>query len=293
MSSVPAPLTAIEPKTPMSSAVWRRFKRSKSATIGAFLILLLFLVAVLGPYLAPHDPIRQDLPRQLQGPSERFLLGTDEFGRDILSRIIFGGRIALQVGFLAVAVASAIGITLGLLSGFFGGWVDLVIMRVMDVMLAFPYLLLAMIVVSILGPGLQNAMLAVGIVYVPQYARLVRGAVLTVKENEYVVAARAMGARDGTIMWRHILANCLAPIIVQTSLSAGWAIVNAAGLSFLGLGAQPPTPEWGAMLTSGREYIFQAPWITTFPGLAILFTALGFNLLGDGLRDALDPRLKR
>lgn len=293
MSGVPAPGTAPEPRTHTSSAVWRRFKRSKSATIGAFLILLLFLVALLGPYFAPHDPIKQDLPRQLQGPSGQFLLGTDEFGRDILSRIIFGGRIALQVGFLAVAVASAIGITLGLLSGFFGGWVDLVIMRVMDVMLAFPYLLLAMIVVAILGPGLNNAMLAVGIVYVPQYARLVRGAVLTVKENEYVVAARAMGARDGTIMLRHILVNCLAPIIVQTSLSAGWAIVNAAGLSFLGLGAQPPIPEWGAMLTSGREYIFQAPWITTFPGLAILFTALGFNLLGDGLRDALDPRLKR
>lgn len=293
MSGVPAPGTAPEPRTHTSSAVWRRFKRSKSATIGAFLILLLFLVALLGPYFAPHDPIKQDLPRQLQGPSGQFLLGTDEFGRDILSRIVFGGRIALQVGFLAVAVASAIGITLGLLSGFFGGWVDLVIMRVMDVMLAFPYLLLAMIVVAILGPGLNNAMLAVGIVYVPQYARLVRGAVLTVKENEYVVAARAMGARDGTIMLRHILANCLAPIIVQTSLSVGWAIVNAAGLSFLGLGAQPPIPEWGAMLTSGREYIFQAPWITTFPGLAILFTALGFNLLGDGLRDALDPRLKR
>ncbi|MHB9059574.1 MAG: nickel transporter permease [Bacillota bacterium] len=280
-------------KTHVDSGVWARYRKSRSAMAGACLIALLAIFAVIGPAVAPYDPVKGNLPDQLQAPSGQFLLGTDEFGRDILSRIIYGSRIAIEVGFVAVAVAASLGVTLGLLSGYFGGWVDSAIMRTMDIMLAFPYLLLAMIVVAILGPNLLNAMIAVGVVYVPQYARLVRGTVLTVKESEFVMAARATGAPDYIIAVKHILLNCMAPIIVQTSLSVGWAIVNAAGLSFLGLGAQPPTPEWGAMLASGREYIFQAWWITTFPGLAILFTALGFNLLGDGLRDALDPRLKR
>ncbi|MHB0885080.1 MAG: nickel transporter permease [Bacillota bacterium] len=280
-------------KTHVDSGVLSRYRKSRSAMAGACLIALLAIFAVIGPAVAPYDPVKGNLPDQLQAPSGQFLLGTDEFGRDILSRIIYGSRIAIEVGFVAVAVAASLGVTLGLLSGYFGGWVDSAIMRTMDIMLAFPYLLLAMIVVAILGPNLLNAMIAVGVVYVPQYARLVRGTVLTVKESEFVMAARATGAPDHIIAVKHILLNCMAPIIVQTSLSVGWAIVNAAGLSFLGLGAQPPTPEWGAMLASGREYIFQAWWITTFPGLAILFTALGFNLLGDGLRDALDPRLKR
>lgn len=273
-------------------SVLNRFFRRRTAVLGALIILVLVMLGILGPSLAPYDPNDQSFPRQLQPPSARFLMGTDEFGRDILSRLIYGARIALEVGLLAVAVALIFGTFLGLVAGYFGGWADFIIMHLIDIMLAFPYLLLAMIVVAVLGPGLRNAMIAVGIVYIPQYARLVRGTVLSIRESDYVQAARAVGASDLTIMFRHVLSNSLAPIIVQSSLSVGWAIVNAAGLSFLGLGAQPPTPEWGAMLTSGREYMLQAPWITTFPGLAILLTALGFNLLGDGLRDALDPRLK-
>jgi peptide/nickel transport system permease protein len=256
------------------------------------LISILLVVALFAPVLAPHDPLDQSFPRQLQPPSAGIWLGTDEFGRDILSRIIFGARIALGIGALAVGIAVALGVPLGLVAGYFGGRLDTAIMRTMDVVLAFPYLLLALIVVTLLGFGLVNVMVAVGLVYVPQYSRIVRSVTLSVRERLFVEAARAIGGSNLRIICRHVLPNCLAPIIVQTTLSLGWAIVNAAGLSFLGLGAQPPTPEWGAMLSSGREYMRNAPWITTFPGLAILFTALGFNLLGDGLRDAFDPRLK-
>ncbi len=270
----------------------RRFARNRSAMLGSLLIVSLLSAVVLAPVLAPYDPLDQSFPRQLQPPSWKFPLGTDEFGRDILSRIIFGARIALGIGALAVGIAVALGVPLGLVAGYFRGPLDAAIMRTMDVLLAFPYLLLALIVVTLLGFGLTNVMIAVGLVYVPQYSRIVRSVTLSVRERLFVEAAHAMGGSNTRIMIRHVLPNCLAPIIVQTTLSLGWAIVNAAGLSFLGLGAQPPTPEWGAMLSSGREYMRNAPWITTFPGLAILLTALGFNLLGDGLRDALDPRLK-
>ena len=276
----------------LDTQVLRRFARSRSATLGGLLIAALLVAVVFAPALAPHDPLDQSFPRQLQAPSWGFLLGTDEFGRDILSRIIFGARIALGIGALAVGIAVVLGVPLGLVAGYFGGVLDTAIMRTMDVLLAFPYLLLALIVVTLLGFGLTNVMIAVGLVYVPQYSRIVRSVALSVRERLFVEAAHAMGGTTLRIMLRHVLPNCLAPIIVQTTLSLGWAIVNAAGLSFLGLGAQPPTPEWGAMLSSGREYMRNAPWITTFPGLAILLTALGFNLLGDGLRDALDPRLK-
>jgi peptide/nickel transport system permease protein len=270
----------------------RRLVRSRSAVWGGLLISILLAVALFAPVLAPHDPLDQSFPRQLRPPSAGCWLGTDEFGRDILSRIIFGARIALGIGALAVGIAVALGVPLGLVAGYFGGRLDTSIMRTMDVVLAFPYLLLALIVVTLLGFGLVNVMVAVGLVYVPQYSRIVRSVTLSVRERLFVEAARAIGGSNLRIICRHVLPNCLAPIIVQTTLSLGWAIVNAAGLSFLGLGAQPPTPEWGAMLSSGREYMRNAPWITTFPGLAILFTALGFNLLGDGLRDAFDPRLK-
>jgi peptide/nickel transport system permease protein len=270
----------------------RRFARNRSAMLGGLLIVGLLLAVGLAPILAPHDPLDQNFPRQLQAPSWKFPLGTDEFGRDILSRVIFGARIALGIGALAVGIAVALGVPLGLVAGYFRGSLDTAIMRCMDVLLAFPYLLLALIVVTLLGFGLTNVMIAVGLVYVPQYSRIVRSVTLSVRERLFVEAAHAIGGSNTRIMIRHVLPNCLAPIIVQTTLSLGWAIVNAAGLSFLGLGAQPPTPEWGAMLSSGREYMRNAPWITTFPGLAILLTALGFNLLGDGLRDALDPRLK-
>jgi peptide/nickel transport system permease protein len=276
----------------LDAQILRRFAQSRSAILGGFLIVALLTAVILAPVLSPHDPLDQSFPRQLKPPSRGYLLGTDEFGRDILSRIIFGARIALGIGSLAVGIAVALGVPLGLVAGYFGGVLDTAIMRTMDVLLAFPYLLLALIVVTLLGFGLTNVMIAVGLVYVPQYSRIVRSVTLSVRERLFVEAAHAMGGSNLRIMLRHVLPNCLAPIIVQTTLSLGWAIVNAAGLSFLGLGAQPPTPEWGAMLSSGREYMRNAPWITTFPGLAILFTALGFNLLGDGLRDALDPRLK-
>jgi peptide/nickel transport system permease protein len=269
---------------------WIRFRKSRSALVGSLILLLLLLVVVLVPVLHLQDPIAQNLPLQLKPPSAAHWLGTDEFGRDLFSRVMHGALIAVETGLVAVAVAVSLGVTLGLVAGYFGKTADTLIMGFMDILLAFPYLLLALIAVSILGPGLYNAMLAVGIVYVPTFARLVRGVVLQVREQEFVQAARALGARDLAIMTRHVLRNCLAPILVQASLSVGWAIVNAASLSFLGLGAQPPTPEWGAMLSTGRQYLLTAWWITTFPGLAILVTALGCNLLGDGLRDALDPK---
>lgn len=271
---------------------WRRLRRNRGAVVGAAVVVLLVTLAAAAPLLAPADPNAQDLSARLLPPSPQHLLGTDEFGRDMLSRLLYGARPALAAGMLAAAIAMGLGVTIGLVSGYVGGAVDQVLMRVMDIMLAFPYLLLAMIVVAILGPSISNAMVAVGLVNVPQYARLVRGCVLGVRTTEYVAAARALGIPRSRILGRHILPNVMAPIIIQATLGIGQAIVWAAGLSFLGLGAQPPAPEWGAMLASGREYMLQAPGLATFPGLAILVTVLGFNLLGDGLRDALDPRLR-
>ncbi|MDI6824152.1 MAG: ABC transporter permease [Bacillota bacterium] len=271
---------------------WRRLRRNRGAVVGAAIVVLLVTLAAAAPLLAPADPNGQDLSARLLPPSPQHLLGTDEFGRDMLSRLLYGARPALAAGMLAAAIAMGLGVAIGLVSGYVGGAVDQVLMRVMDIMLAFPYLLLAMIVVAILGPSISNAMVAVGLVNVPQYARLVRGCVLGVRTTEYVAAARALGIPRSRILGRHILPNVMAPIIIQATLGIGQAIVWAAGLSFLGLGAQPPAPEWGAMLASGREYMLQAPGLATFPGLAILVTVLGFNLLGDGLRDALDPRLR-
>ncbi|MDB4897638.1 MAG: binding-protein-dependent transport system inner rane component [Firmicutes bacterium] len=289
MAAVETIKETVREKRPPNRA-WRRFRRSRSALVGSLILGVLILLVILVPVLHLPDPIAQNLPEQLKAPSAVYPFGTDEFGRDLFSRVLHGGLIAVETGLVAVAVSVSVGILLGLIAGYFGGAVDVVIMAVMDVLLAFPYLLLAMIVVAILGPGLYNAMIAVGIVYVPTFARLVRGVVLQVREMDYVQAAHALGAKDLPIMLRHVLRNCLGPILVQASLSVGWAIVNAASLSFLGLGAQPPTPEWGAMMSNGREYLLTAWWITTFPGLAILVTALGCNLLGDGLRDALDPK---
>jgi peptide/nickel transport system permease protein len=270
----------------------QRLVRSKSAIIGSIIILILVGIAVGADVVAPFDPIRQNFRIQLQPPSLDHLLGTDEFGRDIFSRIVFGSRWALLAGILADSIALVVGVVIGMVGGFYGGRVDAAIVWLTDVMLAFPYLLLAMIVVAIFGPGLVNAMIAIGIVYVPQYARLVRGTVLSLKEKEFVEAARSIGLQPYRIMFRHILPNCVAPIIVMATLAIGWAIVATAGLSFLGLGAQPPTPEWGAMLAGGRNYMLSAWWIATFPGLAIVLTVIGFNLLGDGLRDTLDPYLR-
>lgn len=269
----------------------RRLIRNRLATVGGGILLAFALVGILAPVLRPSDPLRTDLYRRLSPPSLKEPFGTDDFGRDVLSRVMHGARISLRIGLVAVGIALVCGTCLGLAAGYWGGAVDMLVMRLMDVMLAFPSILLAIVVVAIIGPSLTNAMLAVGIVVIPQYARLVRASVLSIREREYVTAARALGASDLRIMLRDVLPNCVAPLIVQSTMGMATAILDAAGLGFLGLGAQPPTPEWGAMLSGGRELITKAPWVLTFPGLAILFSVLGFNLLGDGLRDVLDPRM--
>lgn len=260
--------------------------------VGLCLVFALVAVAVLADRLAPYDPIRVTPDAALQAPGSKYLLGTDLLGRDILSRLIHGARISLRVGLVSVGIAAMAGTTLGLLAGFYGRWLDLVVMRLIDLMLAFPNVLLALAIIAILGPSIFNLMIAVGISATPGYARLVRGSVLSTKENVYVEAAVAVGAADGLIIWRHILPNVLAPIIILATLGMAGAILTGAALSFLGLGVQPPTPEWGTMLSDGRNYLRKAWWVTTFPGLAIMITVLAINMLGDGLRDALDPRLK-
>ncbi len=271
----------------------KRFMRSPSVIFGAIIVTMLIFIALFAPFISPYDPIKQNFRIQLLPPSLEHPFGTDEFGRDILSRVLYGARWALFVGLLADSIALVIGVTLGLLAGFYSGRTDATVTWMTNVMLAFPYLLLAMIVVAVLGPGIVNAMIAIGIVYVPQYARLVRGNVISLREKEFIEAARSFGVSHMRIITRHILPNCLAPIIVMATLAIGWAIVETAGLSFLGLGAQPPLPEWGSMLSSGRNYMLSAWWIATFPGLAILVVVIGFNILGDGLRDVLDPYLQR
>ncbi len=277
----------------MLSATFKYFLKSKAGIVGLAILTVILILAAFAHYIAPYDPIEQQFTQQLQPPSLTHFLGTDRYGRDIFSRIVYGTRYALLSGLLADGVALGIGCLLGLIAAFYGGWWDFLIMRGVDVMMAFPYLLLAMLTIAILGPGLINAMIAIGIVYAPQYARILRSSVLSIKETDYITAARAMGANDPRIMFQHILPNAMAPIIVQATLTAGAAIIEAAGLGFLGLGAQPPTPEWGAMLSGGRDFMLSAPWIATFPGLAIAITVLGFNLLGDAMRDALDPTLHR
>jgi len=271
---------------------WRRLLQSKIGVAGLGIIVLLIIVAALAPVLAPYDPIDSNILARYKAPSADNLLGTDGMGRDILSRIIYGSRISLQVGLFSVSLALIFGVSFGLLAGFYGGKLDMLIMRFMDIMLAFPSILLAIGIVAILGPQLKNAMIAIGIINVPRFARIVRSSVLSIKESEYISAARALGAGDMRIIFKHLLPNAMAPLIVQTTLSIATAILEAAALSFLGLGAQPPSPEWGAMLSDARSSLQKAPWVATFPGLAIIFGVLGFNLLGDGLRDALDPKMK-
>nr|WP_238480914.1 nickel transporter permease [Desulforadius tongensis] len=272
---------------------WRRLKKNKLAMTSLIFLAALTLIAVFAPYIAPYDPTNGVMADSLQKPSAQHLLGTDELGRDILSRIIFGARISLRVGLLAVAIALSIGTVLGSIAGYFGGRIDNLIMRFMDVMLSFPSLLLAIAFMSVLGRGVENAVIAISIVTMPEYARIVRGSVLSVKENEYVQAARAIGNRDGAIILKHILPNVIAPIIVRGTLGISTAILETAALGFLGLGVQPPDAEWGTMLGAGRSYMFNAPHLVMFPGIAITLTVMAFNLLGDGLRDALDPRLRQ
>ena len=271
---------------------WSALKRNKAAMVGAALIVLYVLTAALAPVISPGDPAAPDLMKSLEKPSAKHLLGTDQLGRSILARIIHGSRVSLMIAVGVIAVGLCIGVPIGLISGYYGGVVDFSIQRITDILLAFPGFLLALAFVAILGVGLTNVVISIGIYMIPLYIRLVRAQVLTVRGEVYVEAAKAVGTRDVKILYKHILPNVMVPIIVQTSLGMGMAILFAAGLGFLGVGVQPPQPEWGTMLGAGRAYIFNAPHVATFPGIAIFLVVLGFNLLGDGLRDALDPRVK-
>jgi peptide/nickel transport system permease protein len=271
---------------------WRRLRRDPAATLGLVLVAIVVGLALVGPNLAPYDPLGQDLAHRRVGVSAMHWLGQDDFGRDILSRLLVGARATLGGSLLAVCVGLLAGVVVGLLAGFYRGWIDLLLMRLMDTLLAFPYLLLAIVIVGSLGPSLNNAILAIGIAALPTYARVTRGVVLSLRSSDYVVAARALGAADVRLITRHLLPNTLSPLIVLATVGMAQATLAAAALSFLGLGAQPPQPEWGAMLAGGRAYLFEAPHIATIPGLAIVLAMLGFNLLGDGLRDSLDPRLR-
>jgi peptide/nickel transport system permease protein len=300
--SLDAASRAVRP-TPTDSArrgrnptweVLRRLRRDHMAVAGGIFLLVVAVVSLLAPVLAPRDPIEINLAQRLVPPgTPGYPLGADDLGRDMLSRLIWGGRISLLVGFSAVAVALTLGVIIGLVGGYFSGWLDSVTMRLIDILLAFPAILLAITIVASLGPGLRNAMLAVAIVGIPYYARIVRGSVLSLREQEFVQAARVTGATNGRIIIRHVLSNSMAPLIVAATLDVGWMIMMAAGLSFLGLGAQPPTAEWGVMLSSGRQFIRNAPHLSVLPGLAIFLVVLALNFLGDGLRDALDPRLRQ
>ncbi len=271
---------------------WTKLRRNRAALVGGILLLIYVLTALLAPVLFPGNPSAPNLMKSLERPSLEHPLGTDELGRSILGRIIYGSRVSLLIAVGVISVGLIIGVPLGLVSGYYGGKVDFGIQRVTDTMLAFPGFLLALALVAVLGVGLKNTVISIGISMVPTYIRLVRGCVLSVKEEVYVEAARAVGTRDIAILFRHILPNVMVPITVQTSLGMGTAILFAAGLGFLGIGIQPPTPEWGTMLGSGRVYLFNAPHVATIPGIAIFLAVLSFNLLGDGLRDALDPRFK-
>lgn len=277
------------------SEIWRRMRRNKLAMVGLVIVCILILVALFANQIADYETmvIKQNVAIRLQGPSAEHWCGTDEFGRDIFARLVHGARISLLVGVIAVTIALATGGTLGAIAGYFGGVIDNVIMRVMDIFLSIPILLLAIMIVTALGSSMMNLMIAIGLASMPTFARVVRASVLSVKDQEYVEAARAIGAKTGHIILRHIMPNCLSPIIVQATLRVATAILSTASLSFIGLGMQPPAPEWGAMLASGRSFIRDAPHIVIIPGLLIMVTILALNLLGDGLRDALDPKLKR
>jgi peptide/nickel transport system permease protein len=270
----------------------RRFRKNKRALVGFWMVVIFVGIAVFAQGIAPYDPIEQDMNVILQPPSADHPFGTDEYGRDILSRIIYGSQISLMIGIVGVLISVVVGVGLGTISGYFGGRTDMFIMRIMDIFMAFPSFLLALAIVSVLGPGMVNVMIAIGIFSVPTFARISRSAVISVKNKEFIEAAKSMGASHARVIFKHVLPNSVAPIIVLSTMRIATAILTASGLSFLGMGAQPPTPEWGAMLSTGREYLRTAPHVSTIPGLAIMFMVLAFNMLGDGLRDALDPKMK-
>ncbi|NOX15148.1 MAG: ABC transporter permease subunit [Epsilonproteobacteria bacterium] len=276
----------------------KQYKKNKSAVVGFIIVVMLLLTAIFAPLIAPYLPDNQDLANRLIPPIwdvkgvSGHILGTDDFGRDLFSRVIFGSRISLMVGAISVGISLSFGLLMGIFAAYFGKKTDLIIMRIVDIMLAIPAILLAIVIVSILGPSLFSAMTAIGIVGIPVYARIVRSSVLAEREKEYVVASRINGSSNLRLMFKVILPNCASPIIVQATMGFASAVLEAAGLSFLGLGAQPPTPEWGSMLSNSLEFITTAPWMIFYPGLAIFLTVLSFNLMGDGLMDVLDPKLK-
>jgi peptide/nickel transport system permease protein len=276
-----------------SSDFLRALLRTSTGRLGVAIIVLVVLMAVTAPLIAPFSPTAVDPPRRLSPPSATHVLGTDELGRDILSRIEYGAQISLQIGLVSVTIAAVLGVMIGLAAGYYGGRLDLLLMRLVDVMQAFPGFLLALAIIAMLGPSLTNAMIAVGVGEAPGYARVVRGTVLSIKQQEYVTAGRVLGASNLRIMRVTVMPNVLAPIVVLATLGFPVAILAAAALSFVGLGAQPPSPEWGAMIVSGRTFITNAPWLINFPGVAIFVTVLGFNLFGNAVRDALDPRLRQ
>lgn len=271
---------------------WRTLRKNKLAMVGLAIIIFFVVIAVFAPMIAPYPYDQGELVMKNKPPSEEHWFGTDYNGRDVLSRVVYGARISLWVGTFSVIGSVVAGTILGLLAGYYGRWIDMIISRVFDIMLAFPSILLAIAIVAILGPSLQNALLAIAIINIPTFGRLVRSRVLSLKEEEFVMAARAIGMKDSRILMQHILPNSLAPIIVTGTMGIATAIIEAAALGFLGLGAQAPEPEWGKMLSDSRQYIQKAPWTVIFPGFSIMLTVLGFNLIGDGLRDALDPRMK-
>ncbi|AOM82917.1 Dipeptide transport system permease protein DppC [Salisediminibacterium beveridgei] len=280
-----------EAVSPWKEAYWQ-LRKNKLAIVGFFIILFFILMAIFAPILTRQSFETMDASVRLQPPSSEHWFGTDYSGRDMFTRIVYGARVSLMVGFFAVTGALVFGSFLGVISGYFGRWVDMIISRVFDIMLAFPSILLAIAIVAILGPSLQNALIAIAIINIPIFGRLVRSKVISIREEEYIMAAKAQGMKNGRILFHHVLPNSIAPIIVQTTLGFGTAILEAAALGFLGLGAQPPTPEWGRMLSESRQYIQSAPWTVLFPGISIMLVVLGFNMIGDGLRDALDPKMK-
>jgi len=296
--TLPTAVTTAAGSAPVSAGAglrgwWRRFARNRGAVFGLAVLVGVVLLSVLAPVVAPYDPLAQGVGTPLKAPSLAHWAGTDSFGRDLLSRIIYGARVALVVGVVSVALAMVFGVTLGLVAGYYGGWLDVVIMRLMDGLFAFPIIILAIAMMAIMGFGVTNVIIAVAVGFVAPFARVTRADVLAVKEEPYIEAARLAGVAGPAIILRHVLPNVLAPIIVQAALRVSGAIITEAGLSFLGLGPPPPTPVWGSMIAEGRNFIVMAPHVSTIPGVALMVTIVGLNLLGDGLRDTLDPRLRR
>lgn len=287
------PIKRSNPRLDSLKTFSKRLLKNKAAVVGGVIIFIIILVGLIGPYLLKTDPNAQNIINKLQPPSKEHWFGTDNFGRDIFTRIIYGTSLTLKVGFLSVFLGGFVGVILGVISGYYGGIIDTITMRVMDVLLAFPGILLALAVVSVLGGSLRNVIIAVGVFSVPAFARIVRGSTLQVKKLEYIDAIRALGATDIRIIFKHILPNIMSPIIVQATMRIATAILTASGLAFLGLGAPPPTPEWGAMLSDGRTYLHNASHMVLFPGMMIVIVVLAFNIFGDGLRDALDPKMKQ